>query len=1384
GSDDHKTTEELETKGELLSLRSEHLDAVDTTVNTHTVLATIPAGVESLSSTDQIHVQLFDGQVIQITSASLVNPESRGRGGTRRKGCEVDERRDGRNGVIESELGAGGAVTLLTSDGKTYILPQALNGATGGYIIAEEVLSAEEVLQSSDVLQEEQVLTISPPQASLQFSSSVTTPPDALAIATSEVFNEEYVSLPLEEQPELSDRSKSFHFKAEERNNVQSSPSVDKEYLHPRQENSRESAPYSDCSVITIQAPNAQIKNAWLEKDAKEYVMSSSLGKSEISKVSDHQIYTVDTTESDPLAISNKDTLPRTLEDHKKQLNDANSASYSAAYTKWCEVRSDIPNYFPSNLQTTGNTNSFKKLFTEEIEEATEAGTIVENEKHHENLPTITLESTNFMTRGWDDDNGAGDQVLDQGKLRRSSRIRKTKKIPNKNQQLYVDEPSNRKRRKVIKGETNSSFWECNSCDAMFRTKASRDRHMEEGHTFTCYVCGWQGRSKTKYEFHISTVHCNQQARCLACRKDFLSYEVYKQHMKTKHSMTTTIAVKTEVEFEPQPEGAEQEEEEEQPQDVRYKKGDGVDPDDPDFKDSKAGLGKDDDFHSYGERGCPYCGKTFLRRSRFLRHLNYHRGNRSFRCTFCTKCFVEKSGLDAHIQTHCPINEPCPQCGKVFKTQRTMKRHLRTHQNKIYSCNVCGKEFRHDESLRVHKSVHKEGGSGNDCKICEKDCKTPYYLQLHMTTKHEAAKFICLQCNRSFKWKQSYRKHKAVHHEDTYMKFKCTVCPRHFLTPSELQLHQAVHTNERKYLCDICGKAFKHEYNRDKHIRTVHRDDCEHMCPQCGSLFKAKAYLDQHLAHVHTTKERVKCMHCEHDFKTESILRSHIKIVHTPRNPKYACKCCNKTFLAPKDLARHSKVHTGVKDYSCPKCSRCFSRKDNMAAHLRTHNTNQSASSSFDSKDDIITPSGVPQQNTPQGINHMLGLPSTNSPVNSIAISSIPESSNSIILSNVPVSSSSILISDASPSSNIVVPSVPTSENITLAVHSSSHSTTASGGGSMHSDTISLSNISISSASVLSNIVSSTNSIILSGVPISSTGISSTPASSGVVVFSGTPSSSNLVLSNTQSTSNNMALCHTHSNSTNVSLGNTSSSNNLVLSSSPTVLNTHPVPSSESRTGHQDYVIHPHIITSSQHQTSSISSIPSSSVPSSLLSLPPHLSSSTPLLMSQANRTQMVCTPFSPEQVVLTAGVLGPVSTVSTHHSDNPSQYTQLDQLETSISSSSSVNINATSNTLRSSGPTGTIGASVPMTVEGSHHDSTGGVSDPVESNIILPSASLLPDTALILPEKTGVYTIVEEGKMTTLETFTLHPMTSTQPPPSHDHSKSQAPTRQPDHPE
>ncbi|XP_045125063.1 uncharacterized protein LOC123512655 isoform X2 [Portunus trituberculatus] len=1317
---------------------SPEVDDVREVEEPQTAATTLPPEVE-------IRVQLFDGQVIHITSSPL--EEAGPGGGDDKKTCESEVKRDSRSGVLNGEVVgtlSGGTMTLLTSNGKTYILPQHLAAAEGGsYLISGEVLNTEEVLQATDVLHDEQMLTISPPppQSAMDFTS-VAGHPDALAIATSEVFSEDYVSLPLHTQGHLTEQSRTFRFKTMDVENPQEVHN--KMYTQSRSDSQMRNLLIPDASIITINASDAASSDECTERDSKRTVR----------KNSDSETVTKEKGNVEALHCKPKegkdgsDRVSQIQLDPSKLVGLSNNAS-SKKYT---------------------TTRASEEMRTKEVRVGEACVAKTTSEERNERTQPV---NSDFVPKS------SAQTDAQNLRLRRSSRIRRVKRITDEEESELTEESCTGKRRKGVKGEVPAALWECGSCDAMFRTKVGRNRHMKEGHAFTCYVCGWEGHSKTKYEIHISTVHCNQQARCLACRKDFPGYEAYKQHMKEMHSTsivtstststsssvvtnsttttttttttaaaTTTatssaaVAIKTEVESDARLE--EQIKKEDQSDVVMEEK---HDPGSSDFK----------EMNSCSDQSCPYCSKTFTRRSRLRRHLNYHLGNRTFMCKICTKCFVEKSGLDAHLLTHCPVNKECSQCGKVFKTERTMTRHLRTHLNMTYTCNICNKQFRHEESLRVHKSVHKEGGSGNVCNVCEKDCKTPHYLQLHMSTKHEVAKFMCEQCNRSFKWKQSYRKHMAIHHGDGYLKFKCNFCPRYFMTTSELRLHQVVHSTEKKHLCDICGKAFKHEYTRDKHTKTVHREDREHMCPQCGTLFKAKAYLDQHLAHVHTTKERVVCKYCGNDFKTDANLRSHIKVVHKQRSPKYSCKTCHKMFLAPKDLLRHSKVHTGVKDYVCPRCHRCFSRKDNMIAHLRTHTVPHQAPNPVLESEVVVMDAVMPQADhqapPPQEVPHILGLPS------SIAPEIPPVSSSNIILSSVPTTSGNIALSEFSPANNIVLSGESSSQTTALASSPASSCVTTITDTPVTPHRISISGLPVPSmADITSMPPSSTGSIIFSTVPVSSFNVSSVSSSSSSTVVSRGSLSGTLACS----TSNSMSGSSISSSSSNSSVTNplaSSSILNLSPSNSLGACTTHP--------NHQTYSFHPQLVVSSPNQVSNISSlITASPVPSNVISLPKSHSTSGPVFVSQSSHTQVMCSTLQGEQVVLTAGSLAPISKVSIQDGNSP-QYMRLDPLSASVCPTPS-SINPLSPSVSSSerNPGGTLAEDMPLSTDSTPHASSVDVPDSVESNIILPTSSILQEAALILPEKSGLYTIMGGGgKITPLETLTLH---SVPPPSSH----------------
>ncbi|GMG39880.1 unnamed protein product [Ambrosiozyma monospora] len=59
--------------------------------------------------------------------------------------------------------------------------------------------------------------------------------------------------------------------------------------------------------------------------------------------------------------------------------------------------------------------------------------------------------------------------------------------------------------------------------------------------------------------------------------------------------------------------------------------------------------------------------------------------------------------------------------------------------------------------------------------------------------------------------------------------------------------------------------------------------------------------------------------------------------VAVPR--KYRCKTCGKSFTTSGHLARHNRIHTGVKNHICPfeGCGARFSRQDNCMQHYKTH---------------------------------------------------------------------------------------------------------------------------------------------------------------------------------------------------------------------------------------------------------------------------------------------------------------------------------------------------------------------------------------------------------------------------------------------------------------
>ena len=129
------------------------------------------------------------------------------------------------------------------------------------------------------------------------------------------------------------------------------------------------------------------------------------------------------------------------------------------------------------------------------------------------------------------------------------------------------------------------------------------------------------------------------------------------------------------------------------------------------------------------------------------------------------------------------------------------------------------------------------------------------------------------------------RSHEHVHSEE--LKYKCDQCDRAFAWDSSLRMHKiSTHVEERHYKCDICEASFKHNYILKKHKKR-HMGGKNQRCGVCGKLFMFTYQLIEH-SNVHDIENNHTCICdvCEQQFSTRSSLLRHQRRQHPDEFPK------------------------------------------------------------------------------------------------------------------------------------------------------------------------------------------------------------------------------------------------------------------------------------------------------------------------------------------------------------------------------------------------------------------------------------------------------------------------------------------------------------------
>uniref|UniRef100_A0A3Q1FUR4 Zinc finger protein 14-like n=1 Tax=Acanthochromis polyacanthus TaxID=80966 RepID=A0A3Q1FUR4_9TELE len=418
---------------------------------------------------------------------------------------------------------------------------------------------------------------------------------------------------------------------------------------------------------------------------------------------------------------------------------------------------------------------------------------------------------------------------------------------------------------------------------------------------------------------------------------------------------------------------------------------------------------------------CPICSKTFLRAAAMRRHQEIHDANRDlkYKCASCDKRFRDHYDMNRHtMRVHekgemsvspkeedlgdasssdILENKNCSLCGKYFARPVDMERHMKSHsEDRPYKCSFCEKKFKNPYVLKRHqkeicksreqkKPKRKETQRSNPlpptessmegkvCPICSRILPCTADIAKHLRSHSEERPFICITCEKGFKYKDTLKKHQIIHgHEGIREEQSKTL--EQILAEAETcgdadglekqesnpdapadasEESPSVQKAIKKALkvCPVCSRAFDSIKTLNRHIQ-CHTDDRPYHCVHCKKRFKHMHGLKRHqiyaICHKKTArltwkrepkpepsqsdvtgsdsqqgpplKIPVWCSNCGKHFEYLSALKEHQEnICKVEMTEIMKCDDCGKEFKSMTMLKVHQRIHDPLYCKECGK---------------------------------------------------------------------------------------------------------------------------------------------------------------------------------------------------------------------------------------------------------------------------------------------------------------------------------------------------------------------------------------------------------------------------------------------------------------------------------
>jgi len=367
--------------------------------------------------------------------------------------------------------------------------------------------------------------------------------------------------------------------------------------------------------------------------------------------------------------------------------------------------------------------------------------------------------------------------------------------------------------------------------------------------------------------------------------------------------------------------------------------------------------------------------------------------------TAATAIIATSSG-DSGTSDAVAASKHCALCGKYFARRVDMERHLKSHsEERPHACAYCGKRFKHPYILKRHqkdicksRDLRRDNGmgapddagdalalspaltameegegerggvaaaDGKVCPVCRRTLPCTADIAKHLRSHTEERPYVCLGCEKGFKYKDTLKKHQLIHgHEGTREE------PCKSLEEILAQVTRQGRESNDEVSALTLGEEEEGAGNRTAVVAEASIKRAAKVCPVCARSFDNAKTLNKHMQ-CHTEERPYHCVHCKRRFKHMHSLKRHQiyaichkKIIRSSaarKDSKAAatdgqqgaglkipvwCSNCGQHFEYPAALQEHQEAGCRVELKEVMRCDDCgveFRSMTLLKVHQRIH---------------------------------------------------------------------------------------------------------------------------------------------------------------------------------------------------------------------------------------------------------------------------------------------------------------------------------------------------------------------------------------------------------------------------------------------------------------